>query len=50
MKNKKKEVLTMEQLVSNAKKVLKGRITTSNTAAFETALKKAVQVKQRGSK
>lgn len=40
----------MDELVVNAKKVLKSRLSNSNTTAFETAIKKAVHVKQRGSK
>lgn len=50
MKGKKSTQLTMDQLISNAKKVLKGRLSTGNNTAFETAIKKAVQAKQRGSK
>lgn len=47
---KKKQRLTMKQLVDNAQKVLKGKLITGNNGMFDAALKRAVHVKQRGSK
>lgn len=50
MKPNKNKHLSVEKLVSNAKKVLKGRLATTNTAAFDAVIKRAAQTKQRGSK
>ena len=48
-KNRKR--LTMDELVVNAKKFLKGKqLEPNNRTSFENALKKAVSSKQRGSK
>ena len=41
MNSNKKQSLTIEQFVFNAKKVLKGRLTTTNTAAFNAAIKRS---------
>ena len=40
----------MDKLVENAKKVLGNRLSNTNTSTFDAAIKKAVQIKQRGSK
>ena len=51
MAAKKRKRLTMDELVVNAKKVLKGRlIEPNNRTKFEKTLKKTATPKQRGSK
>jgi hypothetical protein len=49
MPTKRKKRLTMDELVTNAKKVLKGKLDTDRTK-FENGLKKVVAPKQRGLK
>jgi hypothetical protein len=49
MATKKRKRLTMDELVVNAKKVLKGRIIEpNNRAMFENALKKVAKPKRHG--
>ena len=49
MATKKRKRLTMDELVVNAKRVLKGRLTESKSITkFESALKKATKPKQHG--
>ena len=51
MAAKKRKRLSMDELVVNAKKVLKDRLTEpNNRTKFENALKKTVAPKQHGSK
>lgn len=51
MSGKKRNRLTMDELVANTKQVLKGKLPQSNNRdSFDNVLKKAVAIKQRGSK